>query len=461
MAREKIDAIIIGAGPAGLFAALELVQSKKKVVVIDMGKSTDKRRCPMSHMARCNHCSPCNIMCGVGGSGTFSDGILNLRPDIGGDLFAQVGNEEKAWDLVRYVDRVFVRCGAPKKVIKGKPADIEILKRTAASVGARFIDIEQRHMGSDLAPKIVKNFETDLKSKGVKFRLNSKVDDLIVEKGKCRGVIVNGKKIRSHHTIMAPGRIGVDWVEQMVREHDIKARYGPIDVGVRVEVPAIIMDPVTRVNRDPKFHIRSRRYDDFVRTFCTNPHGFVVREEYEEGFVAVNGHSMKGKRSKNTNFAFVSRVELTEPLENTTKYGRSIARLSTTIGGGKPIIQKMGDLRRGRRSTPDRIREGHVRNTLKDVTPGDISMALPHRMVMNIIEGLETLDKIIPGVASDHTLLYAPEIKFYAMQVRVGSDFQTSIPGLFAAGDGSGLSRDIINASATGVLAARGITGQN
>jgi uncharacterized FAD-dependent dehydrogenase len=242
----------------------------------------------------------------------------------------------------------------------------------------------------------------------------------------------------------------------MIEKHGIKARYGGIDIGVRVEVPAIIMDPVTKINRDPKFHIQTRRYDDFVRTFCTNKHGFVVKEEYED-FIATNGHSLTNIESENTNFAFLVRVELTEPIENTTKYARSIAKLATTIGGGKPVLQRMGDLRRGRRSTKERIVKNLVVNTLKDVTPGDISMALPHRIVMDIIEGLETLNEIIPGVTSDSTLLYAPEVKFYAMHLNVDRQMETSIKNLFAAGDGAGLSRDIVNAAATGIMAAEGI----
>jgi uncharacterized FAD-dependent dehydrogenase len=242
----------------------------------------------------------------------------------------------------------------------------------------------------------------------------------------------------------------------MIETHGIEARYGGIDIGVRVEVPAIVMEPVTRINRDPKFHIQSRRYDDFVRTFCTNRRGFVVKEEYED-FIATNGHSMTNVESENTNFAFLVHIELTEPIENTTKYARSIAKLATTIGGGKPVLQRMGDLRRGRRSTKERIAKYLVVNTLKDVTPGDISMALPHRIVMDIIEGLETLNEIIPGVTSDSTLLYAPEVKFYAMHLKVNRQMETSVKNLFAAGDGAGLSRDIVNAAATGIMAAKGI----
>ena len=274
----------------------------------------------------------------------------------------------------------------------------------------------------------------------------------------CKGVTTDkGDEIRSKYTLLAPGRGGVSWGEELIKKQGIEAEYASIDVGVRVEVPAITMDPVTKINRDPKFHIRTKRYEDFGRTFCTNERGFVVKEVYDD-FIGVNGHSMRSKKSENTNFAFLIRVELTKPLENTTEYGKSIAKLATTIGGGKPIIQRMGDLRRGRRSTWGRIERNLVNNTLKDVTPGDISMALPHRITMGVIEGLEKLAEIIPGVASDSTLLYAPEIKFYAMKIKTDRCMETSVKNLFAAGDGAGVSRDIINAASTGVLAARGIT---
>ncbi len=454
--KKEYDVIIVGAGPAGMFAADELA-GKMDVLIIDQGRDIDVRDCKMNLRSICMHCEPCDIMCGVGGAGTFSDGTLNLRPDIGGDLAEQTGDPEYAWQLVEHVDKVFVRYGAPKQLYIPKGDEVEHLKRRAAAVGARFIEITQRHIGSDNAPRVIENFEKDLKERGIEFLLETKVADLLIEDGTCKGIILqDGTEIRSRFTIIAPGRIGATWMDETVKKHNIAAKYAPIDVGVRVEVPAIVMDPITRINRDPKFHIQTKTYDDFVRTFCTNEHGFVVKEEYE-GYIATNGHSMRNMESENTNFAFIVRVELTEPLENTIKYGRSIAKLATTIGGGRPVLQRMGDLRRGRRSTEERIRKNSVINTLKDVTPGDISMALPHRIVTDIKEGLEVLNEIIPGVASDSTLLYAPEVKFYSMQVLVNRNMETSVKNLFAAGDGAGLSRDIVNAAATGVIAGRGI----
>ncbi|MGZ4926595.1 MAG: NAD(P)/FAD-dependent oxidoreductase [Halobacteriota archaeon] len=451
------DVIIIGAGPAGMCAANELADRDIGVLVIDRGRDIKERHCPMEEIGKCAQCKQCDIMCGVGGAGTFSDGTLNLRPDIGGDLAAITGDNPAAWALVDYVDGLFLKYGAPERLYSADGAQVERLKRSAASVGVHFIEIPQRHMGSDNAPRIIENFENDLKSRGIVFRLNAQVRDLLIEDNTCTGVLLeHGEKLSSRFTLLCPGRIGGEWVNTIVKRHGIDAKHGAIDIGVRVEVPSIIMDHITKINHDPKFHIRTKRYDDFVRTFCTNEHGFVVKERYE-GFIGTNGHSLKSRRSDNTNFAFLVRTELTEPLEDTTRYGKSVSKLATTIGGGNPILQRMGDLRRGQRSTWSRIRRNPVKNTLEDVTPGDISMAMPHRIVMDIIEGLEKLNEVIPGVASDSTLLYAPEVKFYAMELQVSQELATSTRGLYAAGDGTGLSRDIINAAATGVIAGRGI----
>lgn len=451
-----VDVIIVGAGPAGLFAALELSRTSSNVLLIDQGEDIPDRVCRIKNRGHCLHCDPCHIMCGVGGAGTYSDGLLNLHPSIGGDLKGLAGDD--AWDLIDEVDSAFLRFGAPNKILEPSSDDAEMLKRRAAAAGARFIPIRQRHMGSDRTPEIIAAFKKDLEHKGIKFRLGSRVEDLIIEGGRCSGVkLTDDTQITAQKTLLAAGRIGAQWIDVLLDRYAIAASYGPLDIGVRVEIPSIIMDPITRINRDPKFHIVTRRYDDFVRTFCTNPGGFVVKEEYPD-FIATNGHSMTNQLSENTNFAFLVRLELTKPVENTTAYGMSIAKLVTTIGGHKPVIQRLGDLHKGRRSTEERIARNAVDNTLKDVTPGDISMALPHRIVMDIIEGLEVLNQIVPGVNADSTLLYAPEIKFYARKVEVvDSSLETTIKGLYVAGDGAGLSRGLVAAAATGILAARGI----
>jgi len=455
--RPEYDVIIVGAGPAGMFAARELADHKLNVLIIDMGSDVKDRHCSLEPEMKCTHCIPCDIMCGVGGAGTYSDGTLNLRPDIGGDLSAFTNDENEAWKLVEEVDEIFLGYGATTEISMPDQQEVEMLQRRAASVGAKFIEIRQRHIGSDDAKEVISRFKHDLDIKGIRFMLRTRVDNLIIRDSTCKGVTLeDGTHITSKNVLLCPGRVGCEWVSQLVTEHTIKAGFSGVDIGVRVEVPAIIMDPVTSINHDPKFHIRTSRYDDFVRTFCTNEHGFVVKENYQ-GFIATNGHSMHTMSSDNTNFAFLVHVELTHPMENTIKYAKSVAKLATTIGGGKPVLQRMGDLRRGRRSTEARIAKNNVRNTLKDITPGDISMALPHRIVMDIIEGLDTLNMIIPGVNSDSTLLYAPEVKLYAMEVSVDNNMQTSVKGLFAAGDGTGLSRDLVNSAATGLLAARGM----
>jgi uncharacterized FAD-dependent dehydrogenase len=384
----------------------------------------------------------------------MSSGTLNLRYDIGGDLSELAKGVANAQRLVEEVDEIFLEHGAPKEVYGGNEEEVEKLTRRAAAASVRFIPIPQRHIGSEYLPDVIGSLKRKLQRHGVKFMLNTRVERL--QKGE---VIINGKRVKAKYIIAAPGRVGAVWFAKQTKELGVELKHGPIDVGVRVEVPAMVMEPVIKVSRDPKFHIITKTFDEFVRTFCVNYMGYVMEERYDD-YVGVNGHSLRVKKSTNANFAFLTRVELTQPVTDTTSYGRSIAYLATTIGGGLPLIQRLGDLRRGRRSTWERIERGHVKPTLRSVTPGDISMALPGRITTDIIEGLERLDQVIPGVSSDSTLLYAPEVKLYAMKIEVDGNMETSIPNLFVAGDGAGLSRGIITAAATGVLAARGILHQ-
>ncbi len=437
--------VIIGAGPAGLFAAREVALRAERdveVVVYEQGPSLEDRL------------ESGEVMRGVGGAGGLSDGVLNLRPDVGGDLISIVGNKKSANKLVEYVDEVFLKHGAPKelKVPEGPKAEEIALRAAAADV--EFVRIPQRHIGSDNLPKVVGSLARELEELGVKIVPETRVEILADE---CvRGVkLEDGREVEADYVIAAPGRVGANWMMREAKRLGLRLRYNPVDVGVRVEIPRIIMEPVVKVSLDPKFRIRTPTYDDPVRTFCVYG-GYVVKENYE-GFVGVNGHSYRRKKSENTNFAFLVSIDLTEPVENTIEYGRSIGRLATTIGGNRPIIQRLGDLRRGRRLTWDRINRSHVTPTLTDVTPGDISMALPHRVTVNIIEGLEHLDEVIPGVASDSTLLYAPEIKFYSARVETNENLETRVENLFVAGDGAGLSRDIVNAAATGVIDGRAV----
>jgi len=449
------DVVIIGSGPAGMFAAHEIAcnsKGKLSVLIVDQGYDVERRKCPAQNYKTCTKCPVCSIMSGVGGAGTLSSGLLNLRPDIGGDLREFTDNEKEANDLVSYVDSIFLKYGAPKEVCRGDVKEAMDLQRKAASVGIKFLPITQRLMGSDGAPKVIRTFKGDLERLGVKFLLDAHVKDV----RKNQIVLDDGSTMNARYIVLAPGRVGANWAADVARRLSIPTKHEPIDIGVRVEVPAFVMAPITAINRDPKFHIYTDTYDDFVRTFCVNHQGFVVKEVYD-GLVGVNGISMTETLSENSNFAFLVRVALTEPIEDTTAYGRSVVQQGTILGGGEPLIQRLGDLRMGRRSTWVRISHSHVRPTLRSATPGDIAMAMPHRIVSDILEGLEKLDEIIPGVASSSTLLYAPEIKFSANKFQVNKDLETPIEGLFVAGDGVGLSRGIVGAAANGVIAGRGV----
>ena len=422
--------VIVGAGPAGLFAADALADSFD-VTLLDMRGY-------------------------VGGSGLHSDGKLNFHPRVGGDL-TEFLPEGEAWDLVFHVRDVFHDLGV--EAGEYDEAGLRGLESRASKAGIKFVKILQSHIGSDRLPEVMTRMRRRLEGRGVGIALHTRATGLSVDGGRVRAVETDGEPYPADSVILAPGRVGSVWLTGLMERLGIGLRFNPIDVGLRVEVPNELMDEIIRGYRcwDPKFHIYTPSYDDFVRTFCVCPRGFVVREAYEADLFGVNGHSMRGEGSPNTNFALLTRVRLTEPLENTTVYGRRIAQLANTLGGRHPLLQRLGDLRGHRRSTWERIHRSHVEPTLMEVTPGDISMAYPRRIVRDLLEGLEMLDRVIPGVDSDSTLLYAPEIKFYAMRIQTDRHLRTAVPNLYVAGDGAGVSRGIVGAAATGIIAARGI----
>lgn len=422
--------VIVGAGPSGLFAANELAN--------DFDVSILERRGY------------------VGGSGLHSDGKLNFHPMIGGDL-TEFLTEKEAWGLVYYIRDIFTGLGVEK--MEQKESGLKDLEARAVKAGIRFIKIDQNHIGSDHLPEVLSRMRSRLEERGVRFLLETDVTDLSVEGDRVTGVMTGKGFHHADEVILVPGRIGSGWLISLMERLGVRMQYNPIDVGLRIEVPNEVMEEIISGYGiwDPKFHIYTPSYDDFVRTFCVCPRGYVVEETYEDDLLGVNGYSMRDTGSPNTNFALLTRVRLTHPLENTTEYGRRIAQLTNTLGGKCPILQRLGDLRSNRRSTWERINRSYVEPTLKDATPGDITMAYPSRLVKDLLEGLEMLDRVMPGVSSDSTLLYAPEIKFYAMRIQTNRQLRTAIPNLYVAGDGSGVSRGIVGAAATGIIAARGI----
>jgi len=457
---KEYDVLIVGAGPAGMFAAHELAvlgEGKLKVGIIEKGYYARQRKCPLQEpkVGKCTYCEPCHILYGVGGAGTLSSGLINLRPDVGGELHELVGSWEKAWELIEYVDQIFLKFGAPPDTLhEPDPERVKEIEKRAAKVGAKFVPIRQRHIGTDNSIKVIDNMTKFLKKGGVDFIIGTTAVD--VDKVDGQFVVrTNRGEFRSKLLLLAPGRGGAEWFVKVARKLGVELEPGPLDVGVRVEVPAAVMEDIISVEVDPKIIIYTKTFDDKVRTFCTNHRGFVVKEVYDDGTVGVNGHAYLSKKSENTNFAFLVTVKLTDPMEDTIEYGKNIARLATRLGGGNPLVQRLVDLESGRRSTWERIKRGIVRPTLREVTPGDISMAYPYRIITNILEGLKSLDYIIPGVLSPHTLLYAPEIKYYSMKARVDRNMETVVDGLYAAGDGAGLSRGINVAAATGAIAGR------
>jgi uncharacterized FAD-dependent dehydrogenase len=434
------DVVIVGAGSAGLFAAMILSEAKLRVLVIERGLAPKERE---------------SITYGVGGAGTFSDGKLNLTSKIGGDPSSIGCREDELLRLIGQVDEVFTRCGAPETYSGEDAAALARLYQAAAQAGIEFIAGRQRHIGTSRIREVIDALYHDLLNRGIEFRLGTRVEGIAKDNDGFR-VALEGEEISARFVIAAAGRSGAYWLREVARSLGVGPEFGPLDVGVRLEFPAELYESIEGIMYDAKFRVRTPTYDDMVRTFCTNPRGFVVREDFDR-FALVNGHAENERKSSNTNFALLVHVELTDPVEDTTQYGRAIAELATTIGGGLPILQRLKDLQQGRRSTSERIKRVPIDPTLHEFTPGDVSMALPQRIVVDILEAIDRLDRILPGLAADGTLIYAPEIKFYDTRYQVLSGMETTLPGFYVVGDASGHSRGIVFAAVTGILSAQHI----
>ena len=456
------DVVIIGAGPAGLFAAFELISKNNdlKVTLLDKGFLASNRHCPMNEQKiPCVNCNPCNIMAGFGGAGTFSDGKLNFIPKLGKSNLYKYMSISEAEELIDYTETIFNKFGMDSKVYPSNMDEALKIKENVAKCGANLLVIKQKHLGSDNLPKYITDFTEFLRVNGVEIL--ECCETLDYEKERDHYIVHTKLKnkdydIKTKNIIIAPGRTGAKWVQELADKHNLIYVSQSIEIGVRVEVRKEILDSITSTIYDPSIFIKTKTYDDEIRTFCTNPGGYVTKENYY-GYICVNGHALKSKKSNNSNFSFISKVNLTEPVTNTREYGESIAKIANTLGGGKPIVQTLKDLRRGRRSTESRIKKGFIEPTLKDVVAGDLALVMPHRIITNILEGLEVLDKIIPGVNNDETLLYGPEIKFFSNEIETDNFMKIKSEAIYFVGDGAGKAGNIVTAAATGIVAARDI----
>lgn len=439
---KKYDIIIVGGGPAGIFAALELSQvADLSILLIEKGKDIDKRS---------------NLVCGLGGAGAYSDGKLTLSPQVGGRLQEYLGKDDTQ-ALIRYVDEVYLKFGAPDQLY-GVGDEIDRISRQASLAGLRLIPVPLRHLGTERCRSILRGMRDYLISR-LELKLETVASSVIVDNGKVKGIeTASGERFDCDYLILAPGREGADWLLTQAKQLNLTIHNNPVDVGVRVEVPVAVMEELTSVLYEAKLEFFSRSFDDRIRTFCMCPAGEVTMETTggTDPVITVNGHSYANLNSSNTNFALLVSTDFTEPFREPIAYGKYLARLANILSGGV-LVQRLGDLMEGRRSTTARIERGIVRPTLKEATPGDLSFVLPYRHLTGVLEMLEAIDKLAPGVAEKHTLLYGVEVKFYSFRPHLSPSLETEVSNIFAAGDGAGVSRGLVQASASGVVAAREI----
>lgn len=467
MSNLKTDVLIIGAGPSGIFTALEMLKngSKKKIMIVEKGLPVEKRHCPKAKTGKCVNCKPdCNITTGFSGAGAFSDGKLSLSCEVGGNLPDLIGHEF-AQQMIEYTDGIYLSFGADKKVEGvGHDEKIKAIRLRAIQAGLKLVDCPIRHLGTEMAQELYGKIEKHLTDNGVEIIFKTECVDLIVEDGRAKGAVFLpcGKpesekfSVSADNVVIATGRKGADWLEDMCKKHNIEHLPGTVDIGVRVEVRNEVMEDVNEALYESKLIGYPEPFTNKVRTFCQNPGGFVSQENYDNNSLAVvNGHSYKNTKSDNTNLAILCSHNFRPPFDEPILYAKKVGELVNMLADGHILVQRYGDILAGKRTWQEDLTRSNVRPTLPDAVAGDLTAAMPYRTLMNIIKFIEAVDKVVPGFASEETLLYGPEIKFYSNKVKMDEKFNTNIEGLHCLGDSSGWTRGLMMASVMGVLMGR------
>lgn len=475
---NKYDVIVVGAGPSGAFLAYEMIQldKTKKVLLIEQGRKVEDRNCPIEKIGKCVHCKPmCNITCGFSGAGAFSDGKLSLYNEededihIGGVLHKYIGVEETK-RLIDYTDEIYLNFGADTKLEGVDYADeVKAIREKAKKAEMNLVNIPIRHLGTEKSHELYSRMEKYLLDNGVEILFNTQVHDLVVENNKIKGVKIRDAKyaydeeyegdeiLNADKVVLAVGRKGANWLVNMCEKHNIRTKAGTVDIGIRYELPDSVMKDINKYMYEGKFISRPGPFKDKVRTFCQNPSGFVATEVYDNNITLVNGHSYKEKKSTNTNLAILVSHNFDYPFNKPIEYGRNVAKNMNALGNGNIVVQRLGDIYRGKRTWEEELERNSVVPTLKSAVAGDITFALGYRTMTDILQFIRNLDKVVEGFANPDNLLYGPEIKFYSNKIDIDNKFETSIEGLYSIGDGGGLTRGLMMASCAGVQTARNI----
>ena len=457
---EKV--VIVGAGPAGIFTALEMLKNgtKKEIVIIEKGASVENRHCPKSKTGHCMNCKPyCHITTGFSGAGAFSDGKLSLSYEVGGDLPSLVG-EDVVQETINYTDKIYIDFGADEHIEGvGNSEAVKDIRKRAIKAGLKLVDCPIRHLGTEKAQEIYFSIEKYLINNGVNVMFGYECVNLVLDDDVCKGIIVRKNneeyKIMADSIVVAAGRRGADWLEKICAEHSIAHQPGTVDIGVRVEVRNEVMETVNKVLYESKLIGYPKPFKNKVRTFCQNPGGFVSQENYDNNLAVVNGHSYKDLKPDNTNVAILCSHNFNEPFNQPIEYAQKVGELTNMLGAGHILVQRFGDILDGKRTWQRELSRSNLKPTLPDAVAGDITAAMPYRAMMNIINFIQAVDKVVPGFASDETLLYSPELKFYSNRIKMDKDFNTNVKNLYCLGDSSGWTRGLMMASVMGVLMGR------